>query len=68
MEGIDRNGYWMVQIKTYTQTSHKLWPNIAPISRGSKKLVIDKLSGDFSEDLVKLVRIHLPPNAPFTPT
>ena len=52
----------------YTQTSHKLWPNLAPVDKGSKKLVMDKVSWDFSKDLIRLVGIHLPPIAPFTRT
>ena len=52
----------------YTQTSYKLWPNLAPVDRGSKKLVMEKVSWEFSEDLVRLARINLPPTAPFRRT
>ena len=52
----------------YTQISHKLWPNLAPVDRGSKKLVMDKVRWNFSIDLVRLAQIHLPPTTPFTPT
>ena len=41
----------------YTQNSHKLWPNLAPVDRGTKKLVMDKGSSDFSEDLVRTLEI-----------
>ena len=52
----------MLNWTNYSQTSQKLRSNPAPVDRGSKKLVMDEVSWNFSEDLVRLARYtcHLP--------
>ena len=47
------------------QTSDGLWPNLLSVDRGSKKLVMDKVSWGFTEDLIRSIGIHLPFSTPF---
>ena len=38
---------------SYTQTFHKLWPNLALVDKDSKKVVMDKVGWDLSEGLIR---------------